>query len=175
MTEDEILSRSGGVKGLTGSGAVNFGNGHEFEQTPGDGEGQRSLVCFSPWGHKESDMTERLNNNNNGYPSQVLTLEGGEHPLFQLNTPDPRQRHREPVSEQGRGFLSSFLGECTHWFPLLLRPGVDPSNGAVGLEFALWKGFNHEFDFINADAAAQGKEWVDQMTAWCGTFADQVC
>ena len=33
-------------------------NGHQFEQTPGDGEGQRSLVCCSPWGHKESDMTE---------------------------------------------------------------------------------------------------------------------
>ena len=38
-------------------------NGHEFEQTPGDGEGQRGLACCSPWGHKESDMTEQLNNN----------------------------------------------------------------------------------------------------------------
>ena len=38
-------------------------NGHGFEQTPGDGEGQGGLVCCSPWGHKESDMTERLNNN----------------------------------------------------------------------------------------------------------------
>ena len=37
-------------------------NGHEFEQAPGDGEGQGSLVCCSPWGHKESDKTERLNN-----------------------------------------------------------------------------------------------------------------
>ena len=34
-------------------------NGHEFEQTLGDGEGQGSLEC---WGHKESDMTERLKN-----------------------------------------------------------------------------------------------------------------
>ena len=33
-------------------------NGHEFEHALGDGEGQRSLVCYSPWGHKESDMTE---------------------------------------------------------------------------------------------------------------------
>ena len=33
-------------------------NGHEFEQAPGDGEGQGSLACCSPWGHKESDMTE---------------------------------------------------------------------------------------------------------------------
>ena len=32
-------------------------NGHEFEQTSGEGEGQRSLACFSPWGHKESEMS----------------------------------------------------------------------------------------------------------------------
>ena len=37
-------------------------NGYEFEQTPGDGEGQGSLVCHSPWGRKESDRTELLNN-----------------------------------------------------------------------------------------------------------------
>ena len=36
-------------------------NGHEFEQAPGVGDGQGSLVCCSQWGHKESDMTERLN------------------------------------------------------------------------------------------------------------------
>ena len=32
-------------------------NGHEFEKTPGDGEGQGSLVCCSSWGHKELDTT----------------------------------------------------------------------------------------------------------------------
>ena len=37
-------------------------NGHEFGWTLGDSEGQGSLVCSSPWGHKESDMTEQLNN-----------------------------------------------------------------------------------------------------------------
>ena len=37
-------------------------NRHEFEQTPGDGEGQGSLACCSPQGHKELDMTEQLNN-----------------------------------------------------------------------------------------------------------------
>jgi len=36
-------------------------NGHEFEQTPVVGDGQGSLVCCSPWGHKESDTTELLN------------------------------------------------------------------------------------------------------------------
>ena len=40
-------------------------NGHEFEQTPGDSEGQGSLVCFSPWGCEELDTTEWLNSNNN--------------------------------------------------------------------------------------------------------------
>ena len=35
-------------------------DGHEFEQVPGVGDGQKSLVCFSPWGHKQSDTTERL-------------------------------------------------------------------------------------------------------------------
>ena len=39
-------------------------NGHELGHTLGDGEGQGSLACFSPWGHKELDMTGRLNNIN---------------------------------------------------------------------------------------------------------------
>ena len=43
--------------------ACNQLNGHDFEQTLGVGEGQGSLVCCSPWGCKESDTTERLNNN----------------------------------------------------------------------------------------------------------------
>ena len=38
-------------------------NGHEFEQALGDGEGEGRLACCSPWGCKESDMTEQLNNN----------------------------------------------------------------------------------------------------------------
>ena len=37
-------------------------DGHEFEQNLRDGEGQGSLVLCSPWDHKESDTTERLNN-----------------------------------------------------------------------------------------------------------------
>ena len=50
MTEDEII------------GWHHWLNGHEFEQTLGDSEGQRSLACCSPWGCKESD-TKGLNNN----------------------------------------------------------------------------------------------------------------
>ena len=33
-------------------------NEHEFKLAPGDDEGQGSLACCSPWGHKESDTTE---------------------------------------------------------------------------------------------------------------------
>jgi len=50
MTEDEMV------------GWHHRFNGHEFEQAPGDGDGQGSLVCYSPWDHKESDTTEQLNN-----------------------------------------------------------------------------------------------------------------
>ena len=49
MTEDEMV------------GLHHWLNGHEFEWTPGVGAGQGGLVCCSPWGHKESDVTERLN------------------------------------------------------------------------------------------------------------------
>ena len=41
--------------------------GHEFEQALGDGEGQGNLACCSPWGHKELDTTEWLNNNQTTY------------------------------------------------------------------------------------------------------------
>ena len=40
-------------------------NGHEFEQGPGDGEGQGSLVCATAHGVRKSDKIERLNNNSN--------------------------------------------------------------------------------------------------------------
>ena len=50
MTEDEMV------------GWHHWLNWHEFEQAPGDGEGQGSLACCSPGSCKESDMTERLNN-----------------------------------------------------------------------------------------------------------------
>ena len=52
-------------------------NAHEFEQTPGDGEGQGSLVFCSPWGCKDSAMTERLNNKTkvSQYRQNSITLE----------------------------------------------------------------------------------------------------
>ena len=49
MTEDELV------------GWHHRLNGHEFEQVLGVGDGRGSLACYRPWGHKELDMTERLN------------------------------------------------------------------------------------------------------------------
>ena len=49
MTEDEMV------------GWHHRLDGHEFEQVSGVGNGQGSLACCSPWGRKESDMTEQLN------------------------------------------------------------------------------------------------------------------
>ena len=49
-------------------------NEHEFEQTVGDSEGQGSLACCSSWGHKESDMTSWLKNNNNAEEPTHLSL-----------------------------------------------------------------------------------------------------
>ena len=48
MTEDEMVG-------------WHLLEGHEFEQAPGVGDGQESLVCCSPWGYKELDKAEQLN------------------------------------------------------------------------------------------------------------------
>ena len=64
MTEDEMV------------GWHHQLNGHEFKQTLGDGEGQGSLGCCSPWGRKELDTTDQLKNNNvfNLHLSSLLTI-----------------------------------------------------------------------------------------------------
>ena len=46
-------------------------NGHGFGWTTGVGDGQGGLVCCSSWGHKESDMTSRLKNNNAEEPTHL--------------------------------------------------------------------------------------------------------
>ena len=49
-------------KGMTENNMVGWHHlfsGYEFEQTPGDGKGEGSLLCCSQWGHKESDTTEQ--------------------------------------------------------------------------------------------------------------------
>ena len=48
-------------------------DGHEFEQAPGDSEGQRSLACRSSGGRKKLDMTQQLNNSNNFKKASPVT------------------------------------------------------------------------------------------------------
>ena len=68
MPEDEMV------------GWYHWLNGHDFEQARGDGEGQGSLACCSPWSRKESDQTEQLNNR------QGLTLgPWKKYPFLQQN------------------------------------------------------------------------------------------
>ena len=50
MTEDKMV------------GWPHWLNGHEFEQAPRDGKGQRSLACYGPWDHENLDISEWLNN-----------------------------------------------------------------------------------------------------------------
>ena len=57
MTKDEMV------------GWHHWLSGHEFEQALGVCDGQGSLVCYSPWGHKESDRTEGLNLTEREIPS----------------------------------------------------------------------------------------------------------
>ena len=62
MTEDEMVGWNHQL------------NRYEFEQAPGDGEGQGSLVCCSSCSRKELDMTEQLNNNNSVSVTMLIHL-----------------------------------------------------------------------------------------------------
>ena len=80
MTEDEMVGRHHQL------------NGHQFEQAPGDGEGQGNLACCSPRGCKESDMAERLTN-------KRLTL-GSASCVWKL-----RSQHQELFTSRERASL----------------------------------------------------------------------
>ena len=58
-------------------------NGHEFEQAPGVGDGKGGLAYCSPWGHKESDTTEQLNNKIN---CRLLTKDEAKTHLKHIHT-----------------------------------------------------------------------------------------
>ena len=94
-------------------------NGHEFEQALGDGEGQGTLACCSPWGHKESDTTEQLNYNNpcGGHCSTNHTFQDQISFFFPVSL--------FPASPQGKFPLqlswgSHNLTPCSSWPPNFL-------------------------------------------------------
>ena len=103
-------------------------NGHELEKTPRDSDGQGSLACCSPWGHKELDTTEQLNNDDllsnhlsssiktstyfsisvhknysslSVYPVSLLlslTIVILDHPILQGMLTEPSFKTRHPIS-----------------------------------------------------------------------------
>ena len=74
-------------------------NGQELGQTQGDGKGQGSLASWSPQGHRESDMTEQLNNNDT--PGTVFAAKGYKESLR--------------VVHQGLRQAFSWRVHCTYW------------------------------------------------------------
>ena len=71
-------------------------NGHEFEQGPGDGEGQGGLECCSSWGGKESNITEWLNNKNKIPHTTKHTLP----PLFNSEYLPKRKKNMWPPAHE---------------------------------------------------------------------------
>ena len=65
-------------------------NGHEFKQTPGDSQAQGSLMCCSPWAHKELDTTERLNSSSKEHRlgKSQITVISMEQPSWNSNAHD---------------------------------------------------------------------------------------
>ena len=61
-------------------------NEQEFEQTSGVNEGQGNLMCCSPWGCKESDTTEQLNNNHHLQQGNRIVQRRTEYLIFRITT-----------------------------------------------------------------------------------------
>ena len=76
-------------------------NEHESELAPGDGEGQGSLACCNPRGHKESDTTEQLNNS---FRSWITVLYS------------PNDLTSLQASGSFRGHVTEWSGSLCQWF-----------------------------------------------------------
>ena len=61
-------------------------NGFEFDQIPRHGEGQGRLVCCSPWGRTDSDMTEQLKNSLYIYTYTHTHTQGGERFIMRIGS-----------------------------------------------------------------------------------------
>ena len=75
-------------------------NGHEFDQAPGDGEGQRGLACCSPWGCKELDIIEWMNNNKS-QPSENMLVWANKPPLIPTSYKSTYSSSRTTAQEHG--------------------------------------------------------------------------
>ena len=101
MLGNIVGKRSKGWQRMRWLHSITDSNGLGFEETLGDSEGQASPVFCGPWGHKELDMTWRLNNNNGKggeiVPSLYLEDEwqvgGGRHLFLSSNLGSPKKGH----------------------------------------------------------------------------------
>ena len=76
--------------------------GHEFQQTPGDGERQGSLMCCSPWGSKELDTTEPLNNSQGHMPGNAgsSVSDGGKEEMTDRSLGEGQEMYTLPLKEK---------------------------------------------------------------------------
>ena len=115
MTEDEMV------------GCHNRLNGHEFEQALGVGDGQGSLACCSPWGHKESDRTEATEYKHSSVKFSCsagwnsFQLQGLRHARLPCPSPTSRTCSNScPSSQQCHPTISSSVvpfSSCLQSFP----------------------------------------------------------
>ena len=90
-------------------------NGYEFEQAPGDSRGERNPTCYSPWGHKEPDTTQWLNNMHSGRMAEigVTLLQMKKHPGLPASHRKLGERHENDSAPQ--------LRRTQPWIHLALR------------------------------------------------------
>ena len=98
-------------------------NGHEFEQTPGDSEGQENLMFCSPCGHKELDTTEWLNTNNMVLICISLMISAFEHLFIHLLV----------ICRSSRNYLLESFANFFNWFFFLLS-----SRRQIRYQINLW-------------------------------------
>ena len=117
LGKTEGKRRSGGQEAM--AGWHHWLNGHEFEQTQGESEGQGSLACCSPWGHKESDTSEHLSKNNQ-WSFHKTQKEGVQKPRL-VNENTSRCHHTRHQTSQGRKLFFLGLSLCipsTGYWPI---------------------------------------------------------
>ena len=96
-------------------------NEHEFEQALGDGERQWDLLCCSPWSHKESDVTERLNSSNYVPGPLMLTWKAYPCPHIRLAMPDPSLNIHYPSAPLSYNLSFLFVLRFTNYLISLNR------------------------------------------------------
>ena len=97
-------------------------NGLEFEQALGDGEGQGSLACCSPWGCKASDMTEELNNNKYLWQDATALIRIIPVPLEVIpRIPHPTSRKMDVNKRRSFGVNLWRIQPVCPWTPHVIR------------------------------------------------------